>query len=143
MRTRELTRLGILVALVIVSFAPAAGEEELLKDGGKYLGWQGLEERKIFVTCQKEPIDIGRGKVQQTSLKCPGQKGGVYSFFEGTVKAVNVENKTIHIHKGRSREFVVPAMNEGEGRLLRAGDKVSGSEGPVPGRVESIKKKWN
>jgi hypothetical protein len=143
MRTIQFTRLSVSVAFVIVSFTPAAGEEELLKGDGKYLGWQKVKE--TFVTCDEVSIDIGTGKVQQTNLKCPGHKRGTFASFGGTVKAVNRENRTISLEdaSGRSREFFVPAKDEGTAWQLQKGDKVSGSEGPVTGRAESIQKKWH
>jgi hypothetical protein len=137
---RWATRVLVGSVLVTGTCRPAVGEEELLKEGGKYLGWQ--RQKTEFLTCDKDVIEIGAGRVQQTALKCAGKGRGPMAWLNGKVEFVDQENSTVRIEdvKGNFHKFFVPLGSQQAMWSLQKGDKVSVSVGQVPGRAESIVK---
>ena len=66
----QLATLYIAAPLLLISQTSLVfGEEILKKEGGEYLGFKTGDNE--FRTCKGTVLEIGKGKIQKTSERCP------------------------------------------------------------------------
>lgn len=97
---------SVIVAMAVLFWAfSAQAEEELVKNGGTYLGRKTSDT--VFTTCAGGQIAIGDGKLNETVRRC--RKPVVAGPF--SIRSVNREQSrvTVEDERGTQISFAVPA----------------------------------
>ena len=132
----------ILFFSAILITGPLFGEEILVKEELKYLGWQTSKDQ--FRTCSNTAIQIGNGRIEATGEKCPEPQRIRPAMTIGTVQMVDVAGQTFEIkdNNGRLQTYFFSLPDKWKTyealRSLKLGDKVIVTS-PIEGRAGTIK----
>jgi len=135
---------------VCLSEGLASAEDWLSKkDGALYLGW--AQPEGIFLTCAKNPIPIGKGKIEQAQEQCPPKSGSSFPAWPrpspfriiGEVEGKDIVTNTLKLKEtsGGTKSFYYLPTDLGSGTIsfndIKIGDKIT-ITGPMQGRADAI-----
>lgn len=135
---------------VCLSEGLASAEDRLSKkDGAVYLGW--AQPGGSFLTCAKNPIPIGEGKIEQAQEKCPHNWAFPFLFGSrpspfrviGEVEGKDTVTNTLKLKEtsGDTKSFYYLPTDLGSGAIsfndIQIGEKIT-ITGPMQGRADAI-----
>jgi hypothetical protein len=137
---RTPVHISVAAGLLIFHAVNTGAEEYLIRETGKYLGWQIPNDK--FRACGDEVLDIGKGRIKKTSDKCRTLDWPRASLeWKGTLVSADGSTGIVRIQpaEGKAIDLYLPRDSVSWGRLksVSTGGQVR-AVGPVPGRAERV-----